>query len=437
MARLAREGHIQTVIDTWVNSESLPGIIFGIFDENDEELFYYAKDDGKQKYEKSSLFRIYSMTKPIASVAILLLMERGLLSLDDEISKWIPAFANSKVCVGGTVEAPILEDLKEPIRIWHLLSHTSGITYAIFAPNNISDQIIRQKCSDWPTWFSQTDLPTLCQLIAETPLCFQPGSKYHYGLSTDVIGYLIEMISHQTLEEFFQTQIFQPLGMKDTTFQVPIDQLHRLVTCYEVGLGQTYIPSTNPERNRDSQPLGYKAGGGLVSTIIDYSKFTGMLLRRGKLLNGNNFLQTSSIDLLSQNRLFHNSDIYSNSYERGFSESIGPGYGFGLNVSILLNSSLARGGKCSPIGEYGWGGVAGTSFLIDNVHQRTVIFFTQMIGLAAVYPIRQQFRYLSHWLFDDEPTATVVSVSDHNTTAVATSTITDDNTDTTTTGEKV
>lgn len=400
-----RAAHLKTWADSWVQTEALPGIMMGIYGENGEELFFHAVDNvknGSQKYTKDALFRIYSMTKPITTVAFLILVERGIISVEDEVSKWIPAFADAKVCIGGTAEDPVTEPLAETLRIVHLLTHTSGISYGFFG-NNISDQIIRKKLDpDWQQWFHHTPLETLCQAIAETPLCFQPGTKYHYGLSTDVLGRIVEVASQKPLDEFFQENIFNPLQMRDTYFQVPESEAYRLVEIHEIAPGQTYKLSTNAERDRLAKRVLLAGGGGLVSTIVDYSKFATFLLRGGTSTDGVRLLSTESVNAMRGNSLAGNADLAAFSFEKGFSESLGPGYGFGYNVSIVMDPAGVRGGKLSPPGEYGWGGVAGTTFAIDVVNKRTSIFFTQLVGGAMAYPIRPPFRWLSHLIFEEE-----------------------------------
>lgn len=397
--------HVKTWVNSWVECQAFPGIMVGIYGENGEELFFHSADDikdGSPKYSKDALFRIYSMTKPITAVGIMLLIDRGVLKVDDLVSKWIPAFENMQVLTGGTAEAPETEPVREPLRIIHLLTHTAGITYGFFG-NNVCDQILRQKTDpDWQNWFHFTDLETLCQKIAETPLLFQPGSHFHYGLNTDVLGRIIEIASSKTLDIFFQENIFKPLGMNDTYFQVPESEQHRLVNCYEVAPGQTFKLSTNPERERFEKQTLLAGGGGLVSTIVDYSKFTSFLVREGTTANGESLLSSALVREMYANHLKDGAQLTSMTFEKGFSEAIGPGFGFGYAVSIAEEPQNVRGGRLSSKGEFGWGGVAATNFTIDPIRKRSAIFFTQIVGGAVAYPVRPQFRYFSHWLFDDE-----------------------------------
>jgi CubicO group peptidase (beta-lactamase class C family) len=405
MANPQKIEHLTTWVNSWVECQALPGVMAGIYDESGKELYFHAADnvtDGSQKYTRDALFRIYSMTKPITAVAILLLVDRGVLKMDDLVSKWIPSFEHMQVCVGGTAEAPVTEPAREPIRITHLMTHTSGITYGFFG-NNVCDQILRQKTDpDWKSWFHFTDLEVLCQKISETPLLFQPGSHYHYGLSIDVLGRIIEVAASQPLDKFLEENLFKPLSMNDTFFQVPESERHRLVNCYEVAAGQTYSLSTNPERERFEKPILLAGGGGLVSSITDYSKFTSFLAREGTTLDGQILLNSELVQEMRTNHLKDGAYLNDVSFEKGFSEAIGPGFGFGYAVSIAEDPRNVRGGRLSSKGEYGWGGVAATNFTIDPIRKRSAIFFTQLVGGAVAYPIRPQFRHLSHWVFDDE-----------------------------------
>lgn len=404
-ANPSKVDHVNTWVNAWVECQAFPGVMVGVYNDNGDELYFHSADnvnDGSQKYTRDALFRIYSMTKPITAVGIMLLVHRGLITVDDPVSKWIPAFENTQVLVGGTAEAPETEPVREPMRIVHLLTHTSGLTYGFFG-NNVCDQILRQKTDpDWQNWFHFTTLEVLCQKLAETPLLFHPGSHYHYGLSTDVLGRIIEVVTSQSLDNFLEENIFKPLNMTSTYFQVPESEQHRLVHCYEVAPGQTYKLSTNPERERFEKPILLAGGGGLVSTISDYSKFASFLARGGTTVDGKPLLSATLVNDMFTNHLKDGAELAALTFEKGFSEAIGPGYGFGYAMSIVNDPASVRGGKLSSRGEFGWGGVAATNFTIDPIRKRSAIFFTQLVGGAVAYPVRPQFRYLSHWLFDDE-----------------------------------
>lgn len=390
---------LQTWLRSWIECGSLPMAAWGIFDEHGNELFYdhtNSEDLKEKKIEKDSLFRIYSMTKPITSVAALILIERNILTLDQLLEDWIPSFKGIKVAVGGSAEEPILEDPREPIRIRHLLTHTSGISYGFFG-NNVNDIHLRRNTGDhFKTWFSKLSLVELCDAIAKCPLCFHPGSKFNYGLSTDILGRVIEIASGKSLETFLHEEIFTPLEMEDTFFQVPPEKAHRLADCFEVAPGKTYKPSVNDERDRFLPRSLFSGGGGLVSTMKDYSKFATCLINLGSF-KGVRILSAESVKMMTQNHLAGGADIADMSYENGFSEQMGPGTGFGLGVSVVTNPSALKGGRLSNVGEFGWGGVSATYFFIDPVRKISSIFMTQVIPAAAEYPIRAQQRWMTYW----------------------------------------
>lgn len=390
----------------WAECGALPGCMLGIYDAEGQELFCESASskelrDAKRAYKHDTLFRIYSMTKPITSVAILMLVERGVLSLDDALHKWIPAFATTQVAIGGTIDEPMLTSMTTPITIRHLLTHTSGLSSGVFG-DTLSDQIIRRLSGDeWKSWFCNMDLSRFCELLASAPLCFQPGSQYHYSLSTDVLGRVIEVASGQKLDVFFQQEIFNPLNMTETFFTVPPQHAHRLADCYEVAPGKTYRLSTNPECNR-LQPRNLLAGGGgLVSTISDFAKFATLLVNKGTL-HGVRLLTEATIDSMTSNHLPKGADIFDIGYDHAFNHSIGRGMGFGLGVSVITDPSKVCGGSLSNVGEYAWGGVAASYFFIDPVRKTSSIFFTQVIPAASGYPIRAQMRWMTYWFLGSD-----------------------------------
>jgi CubicO group peptidase (beta-lactamase class C family) len=264
-----------------------------------------------------------------------------------------------------------------------------------FFGNNIADQIVRRSNDDHKQWFRFTELDEVCEIVAKTPLLFQPGTKFHYGLNTDILARVIELISGMTIAQFFEKEIFVPLGMVDTFFTVPIDKLHRLAEIFEVCAGQSYTLSTNRERDRSKDPVLFSGGGGLVSTLDDYSKFSCMLLNNGSY-GGIQLLQPNTVQLMTSNQLLNDGDLSKMSFESSFSEVIGAGYGFGFGVSVLLDPTVGKGCALSGKGEYGWGGVAGLNFHNDPVNNVSMVFLASLIPGAAVYPIRPQFKYLAH-----------------------------------------
>lgn len=350
-----RKEHLKTWLNSWIVCESLPGALWAVYDKEGQELFYHEVDQSivkskvPQTYTKDSIFRIYSMTKPITSVAALILLDRGLLSLDDHVSKFIPSFANAEVFVGGTAKEPVLEALKEPIKIRHIMTHTSGLTYGIFGTLP-SDEVIRQNVGeDWKNWYMNTELEVLCDKVAAAPLVFQPGTGFLYGLSSDVLGRVIEVVSGMKLDVFMAKEIFEPLGMVDTGFVVSADKLHRLVEVYDFNpAGHGYKLATHPERARNTKHTMTAGGGGLVSTLGDYSRFARCLLNKG-VLDGVRILSESTVTLMTSNQLPNNANITDIGRD-GFSEGVGEGYGFGLGVAVLTNPNIAKGASLSGLG---------------------------------------------------------------------------------------
>ncbi len=361
-----------------------------------------ADDSTRVPIARDSIFRIYSMTKPITCVAILMLIERGLLHLEDPIEKYIPAFNKQLVVfIEGDENNFTSVPTEKSITIKDLMMHTSGITYGIFGAHPCDKIVMNYLKNDAAAWFRNTSLSDLCEAISNTPLMFQPGTKWHYGFSHDVLGYVIEIVSGMTLDAFFTSQIFQPLGMHDTDFHVPSHKLHRLVSCYELkGPNHGYIKSTSQERDRSNIPTMKSGGGGLVSTIDDYMIFCRSLLNGG-IYNGVRILSESSVALLNTNHLPDGKDIEDVSFAKGFSETVGEGIGFGLGVSVVTKPEIGRGCSLSGIGEYGWGGAASTWCQIDPVKNVVTVFMTQIIP-SSLLPMRSHLRWLSHWITEEK-----------------------------------
>ena len=356
-----RHEHLKSWIDAWVNSQSLPGIVAGVFGRDGETLFCHAADNAHRhervpgsvvdektgqapvctKYTRDALFRIYSMTKPVTAVAVMLLCERGVLSVDDELSRWIPAFADVSVYVSGPAEAPVTEKPARPLVLRDLLTHTSGITYGFFG-NSVCDEILRRHTEneDARNWFAYTPLDKLCENVAKTPLLFQPGAHFHYGLNTDVLGRVVELASGLSLDVFFEQEIFAKLRMHDTSFFVPAEKLHRLVEVYEIAPGHSYTLSTHKERDRTkSRPL-LSGGGGLVSSLDDFARFASMLLREGEYTDAQGerarLLQSETVREMTRNQLPGDADLSRFSFDQSFSEVYGAGYDFGYTMNVRI-----------------------------------------------------------------------------------------------------
>ena len=333
-----------------------------------------------------TLWRIYSMTKPITSVAAMMLYEQGALELTDPISRWIPAFADTRVYRAGPAGAAATVPPTEPIRVWHLLTHTSGLTYGFHHAHPV-DEMYRLQGYEYSVP-AGTDLAAACDTFAGLPLLFEPGTEWNYGVSTDVLGRVVEVVSGQSLDAFFAGHILGPLGMDETVWSVGEADRDRLATLYMAGrdgivrnrlLGDAAL----------SSPTLFAGGAGLVSTVGDYHRFTQMLLRGGEL-DGVRLLGPRTVAYMTRNHLPGGADM--ETFGRPiFAESSYRGVGFGLGFSTVVDA--VAGKVLTSPGEYAWGGMASTAFYVDPAEDITAMFFTQFLPSSA-YPIRTRLRAL-------------------------------------------
>ncbi|MFC5992635.1 serine hydrolase domain-containing protein [Pseudonocardia hispaniensis] len=334
-----------------------------------------------------TLWRIYSMTKPVTSVAALMLYERGALELTDPVSRYIPSFADLRVYQAGSALKPATVPAVEPVRIWHLLTHTAGLTYGFHHAHPV-DEMYRAKGFEFAAPRGM-DLAAACDAWAALPLLFQPGAEWNYSVATDVLGRVVEVASGQSLDEFFAEHIFGPLDMTETGFAVPPEDLDRLAALYTPNPTGGLIRNTSLGEAITRPPSMLSGGGGLVSTLHDYHRFTQMLAGGGQL-NGERLLGTRTLRYATRNHLPGNADL--DAFGRPISaESAFAGIGFGLGFSVVVDE-LAGKVLTSP-GEFAWGGLASTSFYVDPVEDLTVVFMTQLLP-SSTYPIRPQLRAL-------------------------------------------
>ncbi|MCI4064551.1 beta-lactamase family protein [Micromonospora sp. R77] len=338
--------------------------------------------------ESDTLWRIYSMTKPITSVAAMMLWEEGRFELTDPISRWLPEFADVRVYDKGSVLKPYTVPAVEPVRVWHLLTHTAGLTYG-FAQTSVVDGLYRRAGFDLGVP-AGADLAEASRGMARLPLLFQPGTSWNYGVSTDVLGRLVEVVSGQRLDAFFTERILRPLGMADTRWWVEEPDAKRLAALY------TPHPATGQAVRADeigryalTEPDCLSGGGGLVSTAADYHRFTQFLLRGGEL-DGVRLLGPRTVRFMTRNHLPGGRDLASFAPD-GFSETILDGIGFGLGFAVVQDPVPSR--VPSSVGEYYWGGLASTAFWVDPVEEVTALLFTQLMP-SSTYPLRAQLRQL-------------------------------------------
>lgn len=357
----------------------------------------YGQRDVEARLPTTSdtMYRIYSMTKPITSVALLMLVEEGKLQLTDLVSDFIPSFAQTRVWRGGTVLKPVTDPITEPMRIWHLLTHTAGMTYG-FLYADVVDDMYRRAGFEMGVGQDQT-LAEICDKYAALPLLFQPGASWNYSVATDVLGRVIEVASGTMLDEFLSKKILDPLGMHDTAFWVSPDKHERLAALYGVNESTGGFKRLETIGNgAKSMPIYLSGGGGLVSTAFDYFLFLQMLANRG-VLGDVRLLSPASISLMTMNHLPNNQDV--TTFGRAIGEELYfDGVGFGLGVSVVVDQAKTR--SLSPTGTYGWGGAASTVFWIDPVEEVVAMFFTQLMP-STTYPIRPYLRQLVYQAITD------------------------------------
>ena len=338
--------------------------------------------------ENDTLFRIFSMTKPITSVAAMILYERGKLELTDPVSKYIPSFKETRVYLKGSYQAPATVPSAAPMQIAHLLTHTAGLTYG-FHYAHATDAIYRANGFEWGQPKGMT-LQQCCDAWAQMPLVCHPGSEWNYSVATDVLGRVVEVASGMSLDEFFRREIFEPLGMADTAFYVDQADQNRLAALYVPS------PETGAALRFDqfgkaalAPPSVLSGGGGLISSAHDYFAFMTMLLNKG-VLNSRRILSPRILDLMTMNHLPGHQDLE----EVGrplFSESSYAGVGFGLGFSVVIDQASTK--LPASVGTFAWGGAASTAFMVDPKEELTVLFMTQLLP-SSTYPIRPQLTQL-------------------------------------------
>ena len=333
-----------------------------------------------------TIWRIYSMTKPITSVAALMLWERGLLELTDPVSRYIPAFADQRVYRGGSAQNPGTDAALGPVRVHHLLTHTAGLTYGFHHAHPV-DEMYRSKGYEFGAP-AGVDLETAANTFAGFPLLFQPGTEWNYSVATDVLGRVVEVASGQRLDEFFRTEILDPLGMADTGFHIPAGD-DRLATLYNARPGGGLVENKALGASITREPVYLSGGGGLASTVGDYLRFARMLARGGEL-DGVRILGPRTLAHATRNHLPGDADL--DTIGRPiFSESAFGGVGFGLGFSVVIDPATTK--QLPNPGTYAWGGLASTAFWVDPVDDVVATFFTQLVP-SSTYPIRSQLQTL-------------------------------------------
>jgi CubicO group peptidase (beta-lactamase class C family) len=362
-----------------------------------DDVYGMADIKAGRKLADDAVYRIFSMTKPIVSMALMQLFEQGAFLLEDPIGRYLPELDGLDVYVSGDADGFETTEAAGDLTITHLMTHQSGLSAS--APWEPPD--LQVLPPGWPL----PDLAALVTQVASHPLRFQPGHVFDYGISTDIVGRLVEVLSGEPLDQYLQRHILGPLGMVDTGFSVPADQRHRVPAAYMLAgaeladmsvpfdLGErTIVPlelfDSHVGRRAGDQPATYfSGGGGLFSTTADYQRFCELLLGQGER-DGVRLIGRKTLELMTMNHLPDNRDLRAH-WGSSFTETGTDGVGFGLGFSVVID--VARAGIPCSLGQYGWGGAASTFFWIDPVEQVTALLMTQFYP-SSYYPIRRQLQ---------------------------------------------
>jgi CubicO group peptidase (beta-lactamase class C family) len=336
---------------------------------------------------EDTIFRIYSMSKPITSVALMMLYEHGHFQLDDPVQRWIPAWRDLRVFEMGNHPNFLTRPCERPMQIRDLLTHMSGLTYGFMERTNV-DAAYRKLGIGALGKRYRGKLAELVQDLAALPLEFSPGTAWNYSVSTDVLGHLVELISGERFDEYLRRHVFEPLGMVDTGFHVPEEKLPRFAACYERNRKKELRLQDDPRDSPYGEPPEFlSGGGGLVSTAADYLRFSRMLLGGGEL-DGTRLLGPKTLELMTANHLPQGGDLTEHALGR-FSETTYQGVGFGLGFSVTLDPVEAQ--LVGSEGEFAWGGAASTAFWVDPAEELIVIFLTQFMP-SQVFNFRGQLK---------------------------------------------
>jgi CubicO group peptidase (beta-lactamase class C family) len=369
-----RLGVLDRHFQRFVDDGLLPGFLFTVARHGQlAHVSTYGQRDMEAglPVETDTVWRIYSMTKPITAVAAMVAWEQGLFELNDPVRRFIPSFAETRVWRNGSTVAPVTEAITEELRVWHLPSHTSGLTYG-FMQNHPVDALYRQAGFEWGVPESATDLASLIDALAALPLVFQPGTEWQYSMGLDVLGRVIEVAAGVPFEDFVRAHVLDPLGMTDTVWHVDADRADRLAALYAPAPGTRKAFRYDQMGARATiPPVAPLGGGGLCSTAGDYLRFAEMLRGRGEL---------DGVRVLAPSTAL-------------FAETTFDGVGFGLGVSVTIDPVKAK--VPGNVGDHGWGGAASTNYWVDPIDDLTVVFLTQLLP-SSTHPIRSQLKQLVH-----------------------------------------
>lgn len=384
--------------EKYVNPGRLPGVQFLLARDGEtvHETVLGMRDVERQTpLTSDTVFRIYSMTKPVTSVALMSLVEEGAIALDDPVAKYIPSWKDLTVYSAG-LGPYATTPCARPMQVVDLLRHTSGLTYGFQSRTNVDAAYRKLKLAEG----GDHDLEGFVEALAKLPLEFSPGEAWNYSVSTDVCGYLVQKVAGKAFGEVLRERIFEPLKMVDTGFSIREDQRSRFGACYSASAAGAMNLQAKPTGgltlNDDPEKSPYlkapkleSGGGGLVSTAADYMRFANMLVNEGEL-DGARILAPKTVRLMAANHLPDNKDLTQLSRSL-FSESTYAGIGFGLGFAVVFDPPKTLI-PCS-MGEFYWGGAASTAFWVDPVEKVTAVFMTQLMP-SSTYPIRRELRTL-------------------------------------------
>ena len=374
-----RLAQIADITQRYVDEGKLAGVITMVARHGKLVHFEVVGSRGaedKRALEKDDLFRIYSMSKPITAVAAMQLYEQGKFQLSDPISKFVPELEHLTV-LNGEGEEPA-----GPITMQQLLTHTAGFSYG-FDPNDPVDKLYRDSAA-----LGAKDLDEFTARLAELPLKYHPGTQWHYSVAVDVTGLIVERLSGQPFDEYLQQHIFEPLGMTDTFFSVPTDKWDRFLPNHRWDREKEQLITLGPRSyDRFQDVTMFSGGGGLVGTAMDYMRFAEML-RNGGSLDGNRILSPRTIEFMTMNHLPASISSGGSGEAPGLGGRRLNGFGFGLGFGLVTD--VAASGVMGSVGEYNWGGAAGTIFWVDPVEDFVVVAMIQLMG--SPWPLRSELK---------------------------------------------
>jgi len=396
-ARLARLDEVMK--RRYVDGGDLPGLLTLVYRKGaliHTGLSGHMDLERARPMREDAIFRIYSMTKPITAVALMMLAEEGLIGLDDDVATHIPSWKTLGVYASGVptllASAPasfLTTPPKRPMKVIDLATHTAGLTYGFMMRTSVDAAYRKARLGEFNT---PGGLDTMIDGLAGLPLEFSPGEAWNYSLSIDVLGYLVQRLSGMSFGDFLRTRLFEPLGMTDTAFYCPPEKLDRFTSCYQPKEGGGLKLQDDGQKSSYAKPPALESGGGgLVSTAHDYLRFCRMMLHGGAL-DGVRILSPKTIALFSLNHLPGGAELADMAPPGLFSEA---GYsGVGFSIGCGVNIDVARTRLPGTLGEYFWGGAASTAFWIDPKEDLAVVFMTQVMGTDARLTLRRDLRTL-------------------------------------------